>query len=80
MTTDERVASVRRLLREAVSASFGDSEDERLLRSVLELGYLEPDTTHIDAQRTLHLSRANYFRPPPHRGRTGSASTCCART
>jgi len=72
VSTDDRVASVRRLLREAVSASFGDSEDEQLLRSVLELGYLEPDTTHIDAQRTLHLSRANYFR----RLRTAAGRVC----
>jgi len=72
VSPDERAASVRRLLREAVAASFGDSEDERLLRSVLELGYLDPDTSHIDAQRTLHLSRANYFR----RLRAGAERVC----
>jgi hypothetical protein len=72
VSTDARAASVRGLLREAVAASFGESEDERLLRSVLELGYVEPGTSHIDAQRTLHLSRANYFR----RLRTGAERVC----
>ena len=71
VSADERAASVRRVLREAVAASFGESEDERLLRSVLELGYLEPDTSHIDAQRRVAPESGQLLPPPAHRGRTG---------
>jgi hypothetical protein len=61
-TVEERVASVRRLLRSAVVTCFGDSADERLQRAVIERGYLNPDGGHVRAQRELHLSRAAYFR------------------
>ena len=59
---DQRAASVRRLLREAVAAAFGDTEEERLLRATVERGYLDPECGHVRAQRELHLSRASYFR------------------
>jgi hypothetical protein len=61
-TVEERAASVRRLLRDAVAATFGDSYDERLLRAVLERGYLDPDGGPAVAQRELYLGRATYFR------------------
>jgi hypothetical protein len=60
--TDERAASVRRLLTEASERAFGDTDNERLLRQVLIRGYLEPGPNHEDTARRLHLSRAAYFR------------------
>jgi hypothetical protein len=59
---DERAASVRRLVQEAVGAAFGDTEDERSLRSLIERAYLVPDGGHTDAERDLHMSRTTYFR------------------
>jgi hypothetical protein len=58
----ERVASVRALVASAVEEAFGDSDNERLQRRILELGYLEPTVTHEAAAEMLHLSRAAYFR------------------
>jgi hypothetical protein len=60
--TDERAASVRRLLTEASERAFGDTENERLLRRVLVDGYLDPGPNHEHTARRLHLSRAAYFR------------------
>ena len=60
--TDERAASVRRLLAEATERAFGDTDNERLLRRVLVDGYLDPGPNHEHTARRLHLSRAAYFR------------------
>jgi hypothetical protein len=59
---DQRAASVRALLEQAVAGAFGDTADEVLARRTLELGYLDPSITHEGAADTLHLSRAAYFR------------------
>jgi hypothetical protein len=61
-TPQERVASVRRTLENAVAATFGVTDDERLMRSIVELGYMDPLLSHEAAAATLHLSRAAYFR------------------
>ena len=61
-TVQERAESVRRLLRQAADEAFGDSETERLLRSVLLAGYIEPLRSHEAAASALCLSRAAYFR------------------
>ena len=58
----ERVESVRALLRSAVAAEFGTSSAERLLRTVLERGYLDPEGGHERAALELNVSRATYFR------------------
>ena len=46
----------------AADEAFGDSETEKLLRSVLIAGYLEPLRSHEEAATRLLLSRAAYFR------------------
>ncbi|MCW2967997.1 MAG: ATPase [Solirubrobacteraceae bacterium] len=61
-TPDDRVASVRTRLEQAVANAFGDSDDEQLQRRIVELGYLDSTTTHEAAADALHLSRAAYFR------------------
>jgi hypothetical protein len=61
-TIEQRAASVRRLLRESVEATFGDSASERLLYAVIERGYLDPHAGHGRAQVELHVSRTTYFR------------------
>jgi hypothetical protein len=61
-TREERYRSVQQLLREAIEAAFGDSENERLLRSTIEQGYLDKIGSHERTARNLHLSRATYFR------------------
>ncbi len=61
-TPAERAEYVRRLLREAAGRAFGDSDNEKLLRSVLVKGYLEPAPSHEQAAVRLCLSRAAYFR------------------
>ena len=58
----ERAESVRRLLRDAADRAFGDSGNEKLLRSVLIKGYLDPAPSHEHAAMRLSLSRAAYFR------------------
>lgn len=62
-TVAERAAATRAHLRDAVARAF-DAElpGDRLLRDVIELGYLDPDVGHHRAMRQLHLSRATYFR------------------
>jgi hypothetical protein len=59
---DQRAASVRTLLEQAIAGAFGDTIDEELARRTLELGYLDPSVTHEAAADQLHLSRAAYFR------------------
>jgi hypothetical protein len=61
-TPAERAASVRQRLEAAAQHAFGDSEDEQLLRQVLQRGYLEPEGSHEQAADALFLSRATYFR------------------
>ena len=58
----ERAEYVRRLLRDAAGRAFGDSDNEKLLHSVLVKGYLEPASSHEQAAVRLCLSRAAYFR------------------
>ena len=61
-TVAERAESVRELIRAAAAEAFGDSENEKLLRSVLVAGYLQPMRSHEEAASTLLMSRAAYFR------------------
>ncbi|MGC1165281.1 MAG: AAA family ATPase [Solirubrobacterales bacterium] len=61
-TTEQRTESVRRRLREAIAAAFGESEDERLLRAVVERAYLDPIGGHARSEAELHMSRSTYFR------------------
>jgi len=58
----ERAESVRQLVRAAAAEAFGDSENEKLLLSVLVAGYLEPLRSHEEAAAKLCMSRAAYFR------------------
>jgi hypothetical protein len=59
---DLRVDSVRRTLREAAVAAFGDSPHEQLHRRAIERGYLDPDGGHAQAIDELNVSRTTYFR------------------
>jgi hypothetical protein len=61
-TVQERAESVRRVVRQAVEDTFGDSPAERLLRDTIVRGYLDPDAGHERAQLDLHVSRTTYFR------------------
>lgn len=61
-TPEERAASVRVRIEEAVARAFGETADEQLLRGVLERGYLDPSASHESAADELHVSRATYFR------------------
>jgi hypothetical protein len=61
-TVQERADYARDLLRRAAADAFGDSQSERLLRSVLVTGYLDRSSSHEDAAARLCLSRAAYFR------------------
>jgi hypothetical protein len=61
-TVQERAESVQRMVWQAAGEAFGDSESEKLLRSVLIAGYLEPLRSHEEAASKLLLSRAAYFR------------------
>lgn len=58
---NERADSVRRLLESAAEGAFGTTKSEQLLRSTILLGYLDPDLTHENAARMLHLGRSTYF-------------------
>jgi hypothetical protein len=61
-TTEQRAASVRAEIEDAVANAFGDSPDEQLLRRIIERGYLDPQGSHELAADELHVSRATYFR------------------
>jgi len=61
-STEARTESVRRLLREAVAAAFGESDEERLLRATIERGYLDAAGGSGAAILALNVSRATYFR------------------
>ncbi|MDX6684713.1 MAG: hypothetical protein QOF86_841 [Baekduia sp.] len=60
--TEERAASVRAEIEDAVANGFGDSPVEQLLRRVIQRGYLDPSGSHELAADELHVSRATYFR------------------
>jgi hypothetical protein len=61
-TPEERAASVRAEVEDAVANAFGDSPDEQLLRTIVQRGYLDPAGSHERAADELHVSRATYFR------------------
>jgi AAA ATPase-like protein len=61
-TTEQRAASVRAEVEDAVANAFGDSPDEQLLRRIVQRGYLDPTGSHELAADELHVSRATYFR------------------
>lgn len=61
-TPEERAASVRSEVEDAVAHAFGDSPDERLLQTIVRRGYLDADGSHERAADELHVSRATYFR------------------
>lgn len=61
-TAEERAASVRAQIANAVANVFGDSFDETLLRRIIERGYLDPQGGHELAALELNVSRATYFR------------------
>ena len=55
-------ASARAEVQDAVVSAFGDSPAERLLRRIVQRGYLDPSGSHELAADELHVSRATYFR------------------
>jgi hypothetical protein len=61
-TPEERAASARALVTGAIIQAFGDSAEERLLREVLEGGYVDPNTKHEQVAKRLNLSRTAYYR------------------
>lgn len=60
--SQERARAARERIQRAVATAFGDTENERLLRRVLEHGYLGAAASHEQAAYELNLSRAAYFR------------------
>ncbi len=61
-TVAARAASVRDRIEAAVGRVFGDGEKDRLLRAVVEQGYLVRAAGHEATASALGLSRAAYFR------------------
>jgi AAA ATPase domain len=61
-TPEQRAASVRAEVEDAVAHAFGDTPDEQLLQAIVRRGYLDPDGSHERAADELHVSRATYFR------------------
>jgi hypothetical protein len=61
-TPEERAESVRALFREAVDGAFGESADEKLLRTIAERGCLTRSVGHEALADELNVSRATYFR------------------
>lgn len=59
---ERRATHVRSLIAEAAEHAFGEDYPERMLREVLEHGYLEPGTSHEAVADQLNLSRSSYFR------------------
>ena len=66
-TTEERAASVRAEVEDAVANAFGDSPDEQLLRRIVQRGYLDPAGSHELAADELHVSPRDVLPPPAHR-------------
>lgn len=60
--TSARAEAARAAIRRAIAETFGESEQESLLRRVLEVRYLERADTHEQAAGRLHVSRSAYFR------------------
>ncbi len=56
------VVEVRDLVTGRVRSSFDDSDDDRMLRQLLEQTYLDPEGGHIAARRAAHMSRSSYYR------------------
>ncbi len=61
-TPAAKASGARATVLDAVDRAFGTTERDALLRLVLERGYFAPDANHGVAARSLHLSRATYFR------------------
>ncbi len=61
-TLDERAAAVRARIEQAVDEEFGESHEDRQLRTALVLAYLEPAASPEQAAAELDLSRAAYLR------------------
>ena len=58
----DRASSVRRKIASAMDVAFGPSPDDRLLREVLEEGYIARSTSQEATASRLGISRAAYFR------------------
>ena len=76
-SVQERAESVQRLVRQAADEAFGDSETEKLLRSVLIAGYLEPLRSHEEAASKLRTSRAAPLQAKNRRRAAGRAHGGC---
>lgn len=61
-TPEQRAASVRAEVEDALAHAFGSTPDEQLLQTIVRRGYLDPDGSHERAADELHVSRATYFR------------------
>jgi hypothetical protein len=61
-TQEERVESVRSVIRAAAAHAFGDTPGERLLHDILVRGYIDPAPSHEQAADELCVSRSTYFR------------------
>jgi hypothetical protein len=61
-TVEERAAAVRARIEQAVDEEFGDSAEDRELRTALVRAYLDPAASSEQAAAELHLSRAAYLR------------------
>ncbi len=57
-----RAEFVRAIIDEGIAEAFGDSPEQRLLRTVLERGYVDPRAKHERVAADLFLSRSSYFR------------------
>jgi hypothetical protein len=62
---EERAASVREVIEDAVENAFGRADAEQQLRGVLVRGYIDPAPSHELAAEGLSLSRAACFRRLP---------------
>lgn len=60
--TADRAAHVRGRVLAAIDRAFGESRRDQALRRVVEAAYFERTTSHEQVARSLHLSRATYFR------------------
>jgi hypothetical protein len=58
----ERAGRVSGWLRDATDMAFGESDDERVRRQIIEQTFWKPSGNHGATARELHLSRATYFR------------------
>jgi hypothetical protein len=58
----DRAASIRQKITSAIEVAFGPSPEDRLLREVLEEGYIARSTSQEATAARLGISRAAYFR------------------